>query len=137
MSTRMASKRRPGTSRVEAAGPAAMAKKSPATRRQRGSEVSRAASGSRSRSCHSITSRERLDDDQRPHPRVLERAPGGVAEAESADDDVEPVLARLGQPEPGEVDLGDGEQARHEELVAELDLVDVDVPRRGRAAGAG
>ena len=36
---------------------------------------------------------------------------------------------KAGEAEPGEGDLGLGEQARHQELVAELDLVDVDAER--------
>ena len=46
------------------------------------------------------------------------------------DDDVELVPLRPGQTEAGQLDLGDREEARHEELVAQLDLVDVDLERR-------
>ena len=87
--------------------------------------------GSSSRSCQEMTVAERLDDLQRAHPRVGERRPRGAAEAEPADHDVE-VVARQLRPARASASaiLGDGEQARHEELLAEPHLVDVDVERR-------
>ena len=72
---------------------------------------------------------EGLDDDERAHPWLLERGDRGVPQPQPADDDVQLVAGAGRQPQPGQLDLGDGEQARHEELVAELDLVDVDLQR--------
>src|SRR4029077_6417571 len=66
-----------------------------------------------------------LDDVERPDPRVLQDGPGGVAEAEAADDDVEIGIGLRGERQPGELDLRGGEEARHEVLVAEHRLVDV------------
>lgn len=43
-----------------------------------------------------------FDDVQGPHPAVVERGPGRVAEAETADDDVERGVRELGQGEGGE-----------------------------------
>jgi hypothetical protein len=69
---------------------------------------------------------QRLDDRDGSDPLVLEGGDGGVAETEAADDDVEMLSADRREPEPGQLDLGNGEEARHEELLAELHLVDVD-----------
>ena len=71
------------------------------------------------------------------HPLVLECRHGGVAEAEPADEHVEVVAGHGRQPQARQLDLGDGEEARHEELVTELHLVDVDVQARARVCGAG
>ena len=118
-----------GRRRRTRAAPRASAKKSPCTSRARGSSVSVAASGSRRSLVPADHRGERLDDHQRAHPRLLERGDRGVAEPQPADDDVELVAGAGGQPQPGQLDLGDREQARHEELLAELDLVDVDLER--------
>ena len=65
-------------------------------------------------------------------PRVLERGDRGVAQPEPADERRRARSPRQrGEPEPGQLDLGDREQAGHEELVAELDLEDVDVAACG------
>jgi hypothetical protein len=77
---------------------------------------------------------ERLHHDQRPHPVVRERGAGGVAEAEAADHHVEVGAVQGAQREVGQRDLGDREQAGHQELVAQLDLVHLDVERRLAAA---
>jgi hypothetical protein len=71
--------------------------------------------------------REGLDDGQRAHPWLLERGHRGVAESQPADDDVQLRTGARGQPQPRQLDLGDREQARHEELLTELDLVHVDL----------
>ena len=68
---------------------------------------------------------ERLDHRQLGHPVVLERGERGVAEAEAADEDGEGGARRGREPDPGQLLLTGGELARHEEVVAELDLVDV------------
>ena len=60
----------------------------------------------------------------------LQRRLRGIAEPQSTDDDIEVGVDRLGQAEARERYLGDGEQARHQELVAELDLVHLDVQGR-------
>ncbi|MBI3690611.1 MAG: hypothetical protein HY239_08135 [Mycolicibacterium aromaticivorans] len=68
--------------------------------------------------------------DERMNAGILHRRLGGVAESQSPDDDVEVVIDRLGQAEARERYLGRGEQARHQELVAELYFVDIDVEGR-------
>jgi hypothetical protein len=70
-------------------------------------------------------SAERFDDVKGPDAWVLEHRAGGVAESEAADDDVERRSGGFGEGESGELDLGFGEEARHEVLVAERDLVEV------------
>jgi hypothetical protein len=69
--------------------------------------------------------RQRVDHHQGTHPRVLQDRARGVAQAEPAHGDIERVVVQGGQAEPGELDLGLGEQAGHQEVVAQLDLVDV------------
>ena len=71
-----------------------------------------------------------LDHVQRSNSGVGEHRAGGVAKPQATDHDVERVTVNRRQPEGRQRDLGDGEQARHEVLVAELDLVDLD-PKRG------
>ena len=68
---------------------------------------------------------ERIDDDQRAHPIVGEHGGRGVAEPEAANDDVEVVPVDLGQCKSGDLHLRNGEQARHQELVVKLRLVDL------------
>ncbi len=75
-----------------------------------------------------------VDDGQRPHPGVVESGVSGVAEPEATDEYVEVAAVGLRQAQPGELDLGDGEQAGHEVLVPELDLVHVDLQRRLHAS---
>src|SRR3546814_9191667 len=70
-----------------------------------------------------------LDHVQRPDPLVLQGGTSGVAEAQPTDHHVELAAGHLGQPEPGQSDLGHREDARHEVLVAEDHLVDVDLQR--------
>ena len=70
---------------------------------------------------------ERFDDVDRTHPGISEHLGGGVAEAETAHDDIEGAVVGLGEGEGGQGSLGRREQARHEELVAELHLEHVDV----------
>ena len=69
---------------------------------------------------------QRVDHDQGSHARIFEHRLRGVTEPETADDDVEVVSLKRGQPEPRQFNLGDGEGARHQKLVAEFDFVDVD-----------
>ena len=71
--------------------------------------------------------RQRLDHHQRADARLGQRRLRGVAQAEPGHDHIETRPGGRSQPEPGELDLGHGEQAGHQELVAELDLVDLDV----------
>jgi hypothetical protein len=68
---------------------------------------------------------ERVDDDQLADARVDEDLLGGVAQAETADRDVEVGAVQPREGEPRHLDLGHREQARHEELVTELHLEDV------------
>ncbi|MFC5041683.1 hypothetical protein [Ornithinimicrobium kibberense] len=68
---------------------------------------------------------EGVDDDEVGHPVVLEHGPGGVAQAEPAHDDPQTLALEAGEGQPGQLLLGHGEQARHEVLLAELDLVDL------------
>ena len=72
---------------------------------------------------------ERLDDPQRPHPRILEHRPGRVPETETTDDDIERITGQEGQGETGQLDLRHREQARHEVLLAQDHLVHVDLQR--------
>ena len=76
--------------------------------------------------CHSITSASASTTINDLHGRVFQCGLRGVAEPEAADDDVEIAARQRRQSNPRQRDLGDGEQARHQELVAELDLVDVE-----------
>lgn len=78
---------------------------------------------------------ERVHHDELAHPLVGQRGPGGVAEPEAAHRDVQRGPGEAGQRQPGQLDLGDREQAGHQELVPELDLEHV-LPRDGVAASA-
>jgi peptide subunit release factor RF-3 len=73
---------------------------------------------------------QRLDDVQRTHPRVLQHGSRRVAQPEPANHDVQLATGQLGEAEPGQLHLRACEQARHEELVAQLHLVHVDLQRR-------
>jgi hypothetical protein len=70
--------------------------------------------------------RQCLDDVHGAHPLVLQRGGRRAPEPQAADDDVEPVARQRRQPQPGQLDLGHGEQARHQVLVAEQHLVHLD-----------
>jgi hypothetical protein len=128
MSRRMASWAR-GSPDPKGRPPRTRAKKSPSTSRQRGS-------GTRASAplLPADDGGQGLDDLDRADPWIGERRPGGVAEAEPADDDVEVGAVELGEAQVGEGDLGRGEDVGHEVLVAELDLVDVDAEDRVEAA---
>ncbi len=69
---------------------------------------------------------QRVDHDQRIDGRVLQRGLRGIAEPEAADDDVESASLERRQSDTGERDFRDREQARHQELVAELDFIDIE-----------
>ena len=69
--------------------------------------------------------RQGLHDGQLRDPLVLESGPGGVAEPEPAHQDRERRAVRSPEADPRQLLLASGELARHEEVVAELDLVDV------------
>src|SRR5659263_301835 len=73
---------------------------------------------------------ERVDDHQLAYALVDQHGLGGVAEPQSAHCDVELGPLDPGQRAPSHFDLGNGEEAGHEELVAELDLEDVDAGDR-------
>ena len=73
---------------------------------------------------------EGVDDQQRTDVLVLQHGLCRVTESEAAHDHLWSFRRQFGEGEVGQLDLGDGEQARHQELVVELDLVDV-------RAGAG
>src|SRR5690606_3759096 len=62
--------------------------------------------------------------------RIPQGRDRGVAETEPAHEHRESVTSRGGEAEGREFLLGGGEQARHEELVAELDFEDVDAGHR-------
>src|SRR5580704_3436705 len=80
---------------------------------------------------------ERLDHEKRSDLRVLQHGPGGVAEPEPADHDIEVAARELVQSQPGQRDLRCGEQARHQIVFAELDLEDIDAePQLATAAQA-
>src|SRR4030067_1077999 len=68
-----------------------------------------------------------FDDVKGAHPGVSQDGVCGVAKAEPSDHDVEIWSRDAGERELGQCDLGRGEEARHEELIAELHLVDVDL----------
>src|SRR3990170_5605544 len=68
-----------------------------------------------------------FDDVKRAHPGVSQDGVCGVAKAEASDHDVEIGTRDAGERELGKCDLGHGEEARHEELIAQLRLVDVDL----------
>ena len=73
---------------------------------------------------------QRVDDAQGPHPVVLEGGERRAAQTQATDHDVEVAAVVSGETKPGQLRLGDGEQARHEELLTEPHLVDVHVQRR-------
>ena len=54
---------------------------------------------------------------QLTHPRVAQRRGSGVAQSQSADDDIQFGLLQPGEPEIGQRRLARGEQAGHQELV--------------------
>lgn len=76
---------------------------------------------------------ERVDHRQCPQPWIVQDGLGGVTESESADGYVQLGVRQFGQGEFRERDLAGGEEAGHEELVAELHLVHV-LPRDRVAA---
>ncbi len=81
-------------------------------------------------------SRDRLDDLHLRDPLVLERRSQRVAEPEASDEHLQALsLGPRGQAEVRELGLDDGEEARHQELVVDLDLVDV-VAHRGLEAAS-
>ena len=126
MSTSTASNRRPGASGSKPAAAAASAKKSPWTRRQRGSPVSSGPSGTSPLRCQSMTAASVSTTSSDPTCLVLQHGGGRVAEPEPAHHDVEIAAGESGQSQPGQRDLRSREQARHQEVLAELDLEDVD-----------
>ncbi len=73
---------------------------------------------------------ERVDDGQRPDPLVGKHRLGGIAEPQSTYQDVELPAVDRTETEVGQLDLGRGEQARHQVLVVELDLEHVGVDGR-------
>ena len=87
---------------------------------------------------------EGFDDIERPDAAILEHGARGVSEPESTDEHIDGSVNRsvnrsgvgphLTQAEPRQRDLRRREQARHQELVAQLHLVDVDQERRLQAA---
>jgi hypothetical protein len=79
---------------------------------------------------------EGIDDNQFAHRRMLERGDGGVAEPESAHDDIAWTGVEVGQAEIGERDFDFVEEARHEKVVPELHLEDFEVIQRPQAAAA-
>jgi hypothetical protein len=68
---------------------------------------------------------QRLDDRQRVDTRVLQRRPSGISQPKAADHDVQVQVRALQLPQakPRERDLSRREQAGHQKLVIELDLV--------------
>ncbi len=70
---------------------------------------------------------QHLDDDERGDVGMVEDGLGGIAEAKAGDGDIGRAAGQTGEAEIGQRDLRGGEEAGHQELVAELDLVDVDV----------
>ena len=73
---------------------------------------------------------QRFDHVHRAHSGVLQDRSCRVAEPEPAYDDIEVATDNFCEREAGEVDLGNREQARHEELIAELHFVHIDLERR-------
>ena len=73
---------------------------------------------------------QRLDDTHGTHTGVAQDRMRGVAETEPSHHDVEVHAGDEGERDVGECHLGHGEGARHEELVAELRLVDVGLQGR-------
>ena len=73
---------------------------------------------------------ERLDHDHPLDAGVGEGSRGGVPESQPTHEHVDAVGGAPGQPETGEFDLSGGEQARHQELLAQLHLVDIDAQGR-------
>ncbi len=51
--------------------------------------------------------RQGIHDAQRPHPAIAQGGDGGVAETESADEDI-PLLARDRRVDRGEAEVGEG-----------------------------
>src|SRR3954469_9614215 len=77
---------------------------------------------------------KRIHHYQRSYAGVLEHRARGVAKPQAADHHVEMPATERRQPEPSQFDLGCGELARHQELVAELDFVNIDIRHRPPAA---
>ena len=53
---------------------------------------------------------------------MIQRRGGGVAKAETAHDDLQRARSQRPEPAPGELDFHHGEEARHEELLTQLHL---------------
>src|SRR2546425_5967764 len=73
---------------------------------------------------------QRLDDEKRLDRLMLKHRLRRVTETEAADDDIETPPRKLCQSQPRQRDFGGREQTRHEILVTELDLEDIDPQRQ-------
>ena len=78
--------------------------------------------------------RQRFDHAQRSHAWVVECGPGGVAEPQPADDDIERRVGGRCQTECRHRLLAVGDQAGHQPVLADLDLEHVDLERRFETA---
>ena len=72
--------------------------------------------------------------DQRAGARLVERGLGRVTQPQAADHHIELLAVTRRQTQFGQRDLGGGEQVRHQVLLAELDLENVDAEPRLAAA---
>ena len=109
--------------------PLAIAKKSPCWRRHRGVRRERRPEWDEPTLVPVDDGFEQFDHDHLAHSGVLEGGDGGVAEPEAAHHDVESEPAQPSEPDARQGLLGRGEHARHQPLVVELDLEDVDARR--------
>ncbi len=79
---------------------------------------------------------EEIDDDQLADRRVLQRGDGGVTEPEAAHHHIARTGSERGEAEIGEGDFDFVEEARHEEVLPELHLEDLEIIERPHAAPA-
>lgn len=73
---------------------------------------------------------ERFDDNERLHGWILQGRECGVAEPETADNDIELRRGQRSQPEIGERDFHVVEEARHKKVVAKFYLKDLKAIKR-------
>ena len=69
---------------------------------------------------------QRIDHDERSHPRIFQHRLRGVTKPEPANDHIEVRSLQRRQSQPRQRNLRGREQARHQKLVAEFYFIDVD-----------
>ena len=68
---------------------------------------------------------QKINNEQRSDPRLGQYGVGRIAQAQATDRDIEFIPATRRNPQRAESDFGIGDDARHQELIAELDFKDI------------